>query len=267
MNFGRDACERRKIMKEYIQRLKDNCPTYRFIFWWILRASLIFAFVKGFFPAEGKAFDITDPLQVGANFLCTFVWEIFMAFPKKSFLRYIPSGVQSALMFGIWCGSFGGKFLNLYYDFRWWDVFLHFIGGAACVFFGYEIVCAILRARKMNAPKTLILLASVGFSFLAATCWELFEFSFDQIAGMMGGYPGDAQHWSLELALGTPKELTLFDPIVAERWPLMDTMADIVLNSIGAALAYIFIKYVPYRHKGRLAFDFAESETSKETVK
>ena len=105
-------------MKEYIQRLKDNCPTYRFVFWWILRATLLFAFVKGFFPAEGEAFDITDPLQVGAKFLCTFAWEIFMAFPKKSIFRHIASGFQSALMVMIWCGSFGGKFLNLYYDFR-----------------------------------------------------------------------------------------------------------------------------------------------------
>ena len=113
---------------------------------------------------------------------------------------------------------------------------------------------------------TLILLASVGFSFLASTGWELFEFGFDQVAGMMGGYPGDAQHWSLELALGTPKELTLFDPIVAERWPIMDTMADIVLNTVGAVLSYIFIKVYPYRHKGRFKFDFAKNEKETESV-
>lgn len=254
-------------MKEYIKRLRKNCPTWRFVIWWIIRASLIFAFVKGFFPAEGKAFDITDPLQVGANFLCTFIWEIFMLFPEKSFPRHIPSSVQTFLMIGIWCGSFGGKFLNLYYDFRWWDVILHFVGGGACVFFGYEIVCAILKSRKADAPMTLVLLGAVGFSFLGATCWELFEFGFDQIAGMMGGYPGDAQHWSLELALGTPKELTLFDPIVEARWPLMDTMADIVLNSVGALLAYIFIKIYPYRHKGRFKFDFVQAEQAeKETA-
>ena len=252
-----------KDMKEYINRLKENGSKKHFIFWWIIRATLLFAFVKGFFPAAGEAFDITDPLQVGANFLCTFVWEIFMLFPEKSTLRHIPASVQSILSIGIWCGSFGGKFLNLYYDFRWWDVILHFVGGGACVFFGYEIVCAILKSRKATAPMTLVLLASVGFSFLAATGWELFEFGFDQIAGMMGGYPGDAQHWSLELALGTPKELTLFDPIVPERWPIMDTMADIVLNSVGALLSYIFIKFVPYRHKGKNALEFEKETATK----
>ena len=109
---------------------------------------------------------------------------------------------------------------------------------------------------------TLILLTSVGFSFFAATCWEVFEFTFDQVAGMMGGYPGDAQHWSLELALGTPKEQTLFDPIVDARWPIMDTMADIVMNTIGAAVAYLIIKFKPYRH----ADENALKEIKKETV-
>ena len=38
----------------------------------------------------------------------------------------------------------------------------------------------------------------------------------------------------LALAEGTAKEATLFDPIYPERWPIMDTMADTVLNAIGA---------------------------------
>ena len=234
-------------MKEYISRLKEGCPKRRFIFWWIFRALMIYAFIAGFFK---KPFDITDPLQVGANFLCMFVWEIFMMFPKKSVFRYIPSVVQSFLIVGIFAASFGGKFLNLYYDFRWWDVILHFIGGAACVFFGYEISAAIQKKEKATAPLSLILLCSVGFSFFAATCWELFEFGFDQIACMGGGI-GDTQHWSLELAQGTPKMQTLFDPIYPDRWPIMDTMADIVLNSIGALVSFIYIKINPYRHKGK----------------
>ena len=106
--------------------------------------------------------------------------------------------------------------------------------------------------------------AAVGFSFLGATLWELFEFGFDQIAGMMSGYPGDAQHWSLELALGTPKEITLFDPIVPERWPIMDTMGDIVLNTVGAGICYLILKIYPYRHKGKFKFDL--DFDNKETV-
>ena len=33
-----------------------------------------------------------------------------------------------------------------------------------------------------------------------------------------------------------------------ERWPIMDTMGDIILNSIGAVAAWIFLKIFPYHH-------------------
>lgn len=259
-------------MKAYIQRLKEACPTRRFIFWWIIRALMIFAFIKGFFPDEGEAFDITDPLQVGANLLCTFLWEIFMLFPQKSVFRHMDSGFQTALCVGIFLASFGGKFMNLYYDLAWWDIALHFIGGGACVFFGYETVCALQKRDKKAAPMSIVMLCSVGFSFLAATGWELFEFTFDQIA-CMGGGVGDAQHWSYGLAEGTPKVWTLFNPVYTagseygDRWPLMDTMGDIVLNTIGALAAYVALKINPYRHKGENSLNkvFAE-KTEKETV-
>ena len=76
-----------------------------------------------------------------------------MFFPKKSIFRHVDSGFQSALMVMIWCGSFGGKFLNLYYDFRWWDVILHFVGGGACV-----TVMAHLRELAEEFPQVVPIL-------------------------------------------------------------------------------------------------------------
>ncbi|MCR5150623.1 MAG: hypothetical protein K6B52_05310 [Clostridiales bacterium] len=239
-------------MKNYFNRLFENTPKYRFAIWWFFRLLMIYAFIASFFR---KPFDITDPLQVGANFLCMFVWEIFMLFPEKSCLRYIKSSVQTFLIIGIFAGSFGGKFLNLYYDFRWWDIILHTIGGGACVFFGYEICSAIEKRDNKRAPMTMVFLCSLGFSFFACAGWELFEFTFDQIACKAAAAAGDiykagdAQHWSRVLAEGTPKAATLFNPYFDDRWGLMDTMADSVLNAIGAVISIIFIKIFPYRHK------------------
>lgn len=240
-------------MKDYINRIKNGCPKYTFFIWWFFRALMIYAFIAGFFK---KPFDITDPLQVGANFLCMFVWEICMAFPKNSLFRFMPASLQTLLTFGVFCASFGGKFLNFYYDVVWWDSALHFLGGGAAVFVGYEFACAFMKRDRKEASLPLVLFAALGFSFFGSTLWELFEFSFDQVAGMMSGYPGDAQHWSYALAEGTAKIKTMFDPIVAERWPIMDTMGDMVLNTVGALGAYLCIKINPYRHKGKYKFDF-----------
>lgn len=252
-------------MKSYFSRLKKNCSTPTFIFWWIFRLLMLYAFVAGFFK---KPFDITDPLQVGANFLCMFLWEIFMLLPEKNTFRHVTPGFQTLFIPGIFAASFGGKFLNLYYDTRFLDTFLHGWGGFLCVFFGYELACALLKKEKKTAPLSLILFASVGFSFICSTLWEVFEFSFDQIAGMMGDYPGDSQHWSFLLAQGTPKEATLFDPLVPERWAIMDIMGDMVLNVLGAAIGYVAIMIYPYRHKGKnkIDFNFDTAAQEKETV-
>ena len=262
-------------MKNYIRRLRENCSTRTFIFWWIFRLLMLYAFVAGFFK---KPFDITDPLQVGANFLCMFLWEVFMLLPEKSTFRQVTPGFQTLFIPGIFAASFGGKFLNLYYETRFLDTFLHGWGGFLCVFFGYELVCALMKKEKKTAPLSIVLFAAVGFSFICSTLWELFEFGFDQFSCMTGGV-GDSQHWSRGLAEGTPKIATLFDPVYdgiktvtlsggevinpGDRWPIMDIMGDMVLNVVGAAIGYLAIIIYPYRHKGKhkLELDF-EKETA-----
>ncbi|NMP36674.1 MAG: hypothetical protein GX051_00900 [Clostridiales bacterium] len=253
-------------MKNYITRLRTNSRPWQICFWWVFRLLMVYALVKGFLKVP---FDITDPLQVGANLAGMFAWEIFQAMPEKSFFRHIPSYVQVASVVGLFLASFGGKFMNFYYDIAWWDSALHLIGGASGVFIGYELVCAMQKRDKKPSTVPLILLASIGFSFLVSTAWELFEFTFDQIA-CMGGGMGDAQHWSFELAKGTAKEATLINPIYPDRWAIMDTMGDIVLNTIGATLAYVALKIFPYKHKGKCDLNKLYSQQSaqeKETVK
>ena len=265
-------------MNNYFSRLKDNCSVKTFIFWWIFRLLMVYAFVAGFLKED---FDITDPLQVGANLMAMFLWEIFMLFPEKSVFRHVTPGFQTVFIPGIFAASFGGKFLNLYYDSRFLDSFLHAWGSMVCVFFGYEFVCALMKKEKKPASLSVILLASVGFSFMCSTLWEFFEFTFDQIACMGGGI-GDAQHWSRGLAEGTPKIATIFDPIydgtstvvlpdgseilTGDRWPIMDIMGDMFLNIVGALVGFIAIKVYPYRHKGKHKIEIGEAAEDKITV-
>ena len=265
-------------MNNYFSRLKDNCSVKTFVFWWIFRLLMVYAFVVGLLK---KPFDITDPLQVGANLMAMFLWEIFMLFPEKSVFRHVTPGFQTVFIPGIFAASFGGKFLNLYYDSRFLDSFLHAWGSMVCVFFGYEFVCALMKKEKKPASLSVILLASVGFSFMCSTLWEFFEFTFDQIACMGGGI-GDAQHWSRGLAEGTPKIATLFDPIydststvvlpdgseilTGDRWPIMDIMGDMFLNILGAFIGFIGLKVYPYRHKSKHKLEIEATSEEKVTV-
>lgn len=41
-------------MKNYFKSLFAECPRYRMVIWWVFRALMIYAFIKGFFPGEGR---------------------------------------------------------------------------------------------------------------------------------------------------------------------------------------------------------------------
>ncbi len=237
-------------MKEYLARVKNGCKTWEVVIWWIFRVLMIYALVKSFIDVGNGTRDMSDPLQVIANLVGMFAWEIFMMFPKKSMLHYIPSYIQIVSIIMLFCGSFGGKFMNFYYELRWWDSAMHLVSGGLCVLLGYQVVVAMQKRDKKECSVPIALLCALGFSFFVSTCWELFEFTTDQVM-CMGGGVGDAQHWSFALAEGTPKEATLFDPIYAERWPIMDTMGDIILNSVGALVAWVGLKIYPFLHKGK----------------
>lgn len=260
-------------MKEYFDRIKNGAKVWEICLWWAFRLPMIYALIVGL---TAKPFVLSDPLQVFGNLLAMFAWEIFMMFPEKSVLRHLPSYIQNVSVVMIFGASFCGKFLNLYYDSRWLDSGLHLVSGALCTFLGYELFAALQKRDKCKVSLPIVILGAVGFSFFVSTCWELFEFAADQVmcksAAVTGGAPGDAQHWCYELAKGTPKEATLFDPVFKDRWPIMDTMGDIVLNSIGAAAAWIILKIFPYHHmelkgkKSPVSVTTEETEKEKEKV-
>lgn len=241
------------VLKEYFQRLKNGAGKGTYALWWVIRFGMIILIVQSFFA---EPFDFKAPMELTMNLACMFIWELSMAMPKKNVFRYVPAILQTIITVCVFITVIAGHVLNFYYKVRLWDSTLHFLSGIVGVYFGYEITCALFKMEKRTASLTQVLIASVGFCFMCTTFWEIFEFSCDQIVGMMTGAPHDVQHWSFAMAQGTAKEITIINPIVHERWPLMDTMIDIVLNTIGSFIALALIKIYPYRHKGRFKFVF-----------
>lgn len=193
----------------------SSAKKWEFIVWWIFRLIMIGAMVSLLFTNPPSDLPKTQmALQLFANLVGMFAWEIIQALPEKNCLRQLPSYCQTVASVGLLLASFGGAFLNFYYSIFMWDKILH-------------------------------LLCALGFSFFISTCWELFEFSFDQIAG------GDSQHWSYELAKAANNTRTFFKPRDPARFALMDTMTDIVFNTLGAVPFYIILKIAPYHHKGK----------------
>ncbi len=260
--------------KGYFKRVLSMTTKAELVFWWILRlimvGGMIFTLVKYFSGDMGPdgfnpqlKFDTAtgvyklDPynaLQMAANLVGMFAFEICQCFPEKTFPRYLPAYFQNITIIGFFLASFGGAFLNFYYLIPAYDKILHLTGCMEAVFMGYELVSAMqLRDRQYCSGK-LAALCAFGIAFIFAAGWELFEFTTDQWFGF------DAQHWSIDNAIaeaGGIENVFMLLPLdhFGERerelrFAIMDTMGDAILNALGAIPMYLFLRKRPYHHMG-----------------
>lgn len=232
-------------MKEYIKRHHDLSKLSERIYWWIMRLLMIGAILWSLIVRK----DMTQVAQSSANLVGMFAWEIMMKTSNKNLMSYIPSYVQNITLTGFFLGSFGGAFLNFYYSIPVYDMLLHVFGGAEACFIGYELITAIQKRDKETAPIALILFGACGISFIFGVGWEIFEFTFDQLAG------GDSQHWSMQLAKEACEQYGCSMPNVIPalddmRYALIDTMEDTIANVIGAVVMTLILKAKPYHHMG-----------------
>lgn len=236
-------------MKNYISNIMKNVTKVELVYWWILRILMIFGLLKSLIFGD-EYLGSSQPLQMAANLVGMFAYEIMQLFPKNSRFRTFTPRFQNITCLGFFLGSFCGAFMNWYYIIPGFDKILHALGTAEAVYIGYEYVAAIQRKHKATCDPEIAVLCALGIGFILSAAWELFEFTYDQYFG------GDAQHWSYENALaavgGDPdKVFNLFDPVDPSRFALMDTMGDIVLNFCGGIPMYLILLFRPYLHRGK----------------
>ena len=242
---------RKDMIKAYFKRLYKGMKPIEHIYWWILRGLMIYGIIESLVTIDPNLGSM-QPLQMASNLVGMFAYEICQMFPKNSFPRLLPRYFQHISIFGFFCASFGGAYLNLYYALPMFDKVLHALGCVEAVFISYELVCAMQIRDKVVCPPKIVALCALGVGFVFASGWELFEFTFDQWFG------GDAQHWDLQKAIqeagGNVEDVFMFIPLDAERFEarfaIMDTMGDMILNTLGAVPMYIFLRFRPYRHMG-----------------
>ncbi|MBR3552525.1 MAG: hypothetical protein IKN72_03950 [Clostridia bacterium] len=241
------------MLKERYRKMMEMITPGQLIYWWLLRGAMVFALIDTAFLRGSEYSASNPPIQIVANLVGMFAFELIqLFFPQKNRLRFLSSSFQNVTALGFFLGSFGGAYLNLYYILPMYDKALHVFGTAEAVYIGYEYLCATQLKLRKTAPYQIVNLGALGFGFILSSAWEVFEFVYDQFFG------GDAQHWNYQLALneagGNPEIIFQMFPMsaerLAERFPIMDTMGDIVLNFLGAFLMYIFLCIRPYRHIG-----------------
>lgn len=123
----------------------------------------------------------------------------------------------------IFIAEFLGCIMNFYALISWFDIFAHFLSGIGSIFVAFYIMLHFHQNPNSNIIYNCIFL--LGFAFLIAGMWEIFEYSMDVFTG------SNVQH-ALETGVA-------------------DTMEDIICAFIGAlATIGVYVYEIRKSHKG-----------------
>ena len=144
----------------------------------------------------------------------------------------IPSNMLILYAIFLYCAIYLGEVRSFYYNVPHWDTILHTFSGAMLGALGFSFITFLNRTDKvpMNLSPVFVVTFAFCFAVTLGVFWEIYEFTADGILHT------NMQKFGLED--GTP---------FPGRLALADTMKDLIVDTIGAAVmsvaGYISLKY------------------------
>lgn len=123
---------------------------------------------------------------------------------------YFPEAFSLAIALFVYATLFLGEVGDFYYRFWWWDLLLHSGTGLAFGLIGLTILLVFLRRKRVNGSPIFLAFFSFSFALAIGALWEIVEFLLDFFLG-----------------LNTQKS------------GLMDTMTDLIIDTLGALIAAV----------------------------
>lgn len=140
----------------------------------------------------------------------------------------LPQSFLAAIALFVLASLYLGEVHDFYHRLWWWDLALHMGSAAGFGVLGFLLVFMLFEGDRYAAPPWAIGALSFCLAITVGTLWEVFEFAMDSLFGftmMKSGLP--------------------------------DTMGDIIVNAIGAALAAAAgVIYLSDVARGRLRAPF-----------
>jgi hypothetical protein len=150
--------------------------------------------------------------------LLTLVLSFAPVFLAGRYKVKLPVDFELAIVVFIYGAIFLGGVEGYYVKFWWWDLLLHAGSGFALGFIGFLILYLLHAQGKFRASPFLIAVFAWSFALALGAAWEIFEYAADHIFGTR-----------------------------MQRSGLPDTMADLIVDCIGALFAagvgYMYMKY------------------------
>ena len=140
-------------------------------------------------------------------------WFAGDRFPVK-----VPVAIQFVVVIFIFAAIFLGEVRDFYERIWWWDIALHTSSGVLLGLLGFIVIYVLNENDVVDIHMRPVFQALFAFFFAVAlgAIWEIFEFTMDQLFGLNMQKP----------MLGDPSGLT-------------DTMWDLIVDTLGAAVACI----------------------------
>lgn len=126
----------------------------------------------------------------------------------KWFDIHIPTAFSFAIALFVFATLFLGEVGDFYEKYWWWDVMLHAGTGIAFALIGLTVLLIFFKKKRVAADPSVLALFAFSFSVAIGAVWEIFEFSLDQLFGLN-----------------------------TQRSGLPDTMGDLIVDAVAAALA------------------------------
>lgn len=167
-------------------------------------------------------------------------------------------------------GPLLGAVYNLYYYTSWWDDLLHVMAGTVFAVVGAYIAVALNKNQKNSFM--LIAIFGVMFSISVAVFWEFYEFSSDML--LHSDMQADTVITTVNTKItSTDGSVKVFDNITQTTVNgqslgitgyldigLIDTMTDMIVETIGAMIYFVYAIIDKERHPLISRFERKKSE-------
>ncbi|MDD6467833.1 MAG: hypothetical protein PUF50_06590 [Erysipelotrichaceae bacterium] len=151
---------------------------------------------------------------------------------EKRWHLHFPSTMIFLYVLFLYCAIYLGEVRSFYYKIENWDTILHTFSGGMIATIGFSVICLLNNSQKIpvDLSPAFVALFAFCFALTIGVFWEIYEYTFDGILGL------NMQKFMLE-----------DHTQLIGRMALEDTMMDLVVDSLGAAvtslIGFISLKY------------------------
>ena len=199
----------------------------------------------------------------------------------------LPNTLEIIILLFIFAAEILGEIQDYYITFPYWDTMLHTTNGFLCAAIGFALVDILNRTERVSLNLSPFYMAVVAFCFsmTVGVMWEFFEFAMDHflhfdmqkdtILNAFSTVNLDPNHGTTAIMVDGIQDVILVMEDGTQRAlglggyldiGLIDTMADLFVNFIGAVIfSIIGFFYVKGRGRSRFAPRFIPQVLPEET--